>query len=58
MPTVIDMTGVWEASRNTQEEIHEVNRPGYQGAPRVPGVGASVARKAPTKTKPVEQKTE
>lgn len=54
----IDMTGVWEASRNTQEEIHEVNRPGYQGAPRVPSGGASVARKAPTKTKPVEQKTE
>lgn len=61
MPTVIDMTGVWEASRNTQEEIHEVNRPGYQGAPRVPdggGGGASVARRASAKTKPVEQKTE
>lgn len=48
----IDMTGVWSAARNTQAEVHEVNRPGYQGAPRV------AARKAPAKTKPVEQKTE
>lgn len=56
----IAMKGVWSAARNTQAEIHEVNRPGYQGAPRVPdgGGGASVARRASAKTKPVEQKTE
>lgn len=55
----IAMKGVWSAARNTQAEIHEVNRPGYQGAPRVPdGGAASVARRASAKTKPVEQKTE
>lgn len=56
----IDMTGVWSAARNTQAEIHEVNRPGYQGAPRVPdgGGGASVARRASAKTKSAEQKPE
>lgn len=57
----IAMKGVWSAARNTQAEIHEVNRPGYQGAPRVPevgGGGAGVARRASAKTKPVEQKTE
>lgn len=52
---VIDLKGVWSASRNTQAEVHEVNRPGYQGAPRV---AAASSRKAPAKTKPVEQKTE
>ena len=56
----IAMKGVWSAARNTQAEIHEVNRPGYQGAPRVPdgSVVAVVARRASAKTKPVEQKTE
>lgn len=43
----IAMKGVWSAARNTQAEIHEVNRPGYQGAPR-----------ASSKTKSVKQKTE
>lgn len=43
----IAMKGVWSAARNTQAEIHEVNRPGYQGAPR-----------ASAKTTPVKQKTE
>lgn len=33
MPT-IDMKGVWAASRNTQNAVHEVNRAGYQGAAR------------------------
>lgn len=35
MPTIIDMKGVWSAAKNTQAAVHEVNRPGYQGAPRV-----------------------
>lgn len=34
MPTIIDMKGVWSAAHNTQAEIHEVNRPAYQGAPK------------------------
>lgn len=42
---VIDMKGVWAASRNTQTEIHEVNRAGYQGAPRVADATKKVARK-------------
>lgn len=56
----IAMKGVWSAARNTQAEIHEVNRPGYQGAPRAPegGGAASVARRASAKTKSVEQKPE
>lgn len=47
MPTIIDMKGVWSAARNTQAEIQEVNRPGYQGAPRV--AEKQLARRAPTK---------
>nr|DAQ74837.1 MAG TPA: hypothetical protein [Caudoviricetes sp.] len=35
MPTKLSVKGVWSAARNTQAELHEVNRPGYQGAPRV-----------------------
>ena len=31
---VIDMKGVWAASRNTQDGVHGVNRAGYQGAAR------------------------
>lgn len=34
MPTIIDMKGVWSAAKNTQAAVHEVNRPGYQGAPK------------------------
>lgn len=34
MPTIITMKGVWSAAHNTQAAIHEVNRPGYQGAPK------------------------
>lgn len=41
---VIDMRGVWAASRNTQTEIHEVNRAGYQGAART-DAAKRVARK-------------
>lgn len=48
MPTSIDMKGVWSAARNTQAEIQEVNRPGYQGAPRV-AEGKPLGRKAPSK---------
>jgi hypothetical protein len=48
MPTIIDMKGVWSAARNTQAEIQEVNRPGYQGAPRV-AEGKPLARRAPSK---------
>lgn len=47
MPTIIDMKGVWSAARNTQAEIQEVNRPGYQGAPRV-AKEKSLARRAPS----------
>ena len=47
MPTIIDMKGVWSAARNTQAEIHEVNRPAYQGAPRVDAKAAT--RKASEK---------
>lgn len=47
MPTIIDMKGVWSAARNTQAEVQEVNRPGYQGAPRV--AEKPVARRAPAK---------
>lgn len=43
MPTIIDMKGVWSAARNTQAEIHEVNRPAYQGAPKA--ATKSAARK-------------
>lgn len=46
MPTIIDMKGVWSAARNTQAEIQEVNRPGYQGAPRV---AETRTRRAPAK---------
>ena len=35
MPTKLSVKGVWSAAQNTQAELHEVNRPGYQGAPRV-----------------------
>lgn len=45
MPTIIDMTGVWSAAKNTQDAVHEVNRPGYQGAPKAAAKPA--ARKAP-----------
>lgn len=45
MPTIIDMTGVWSAAKNTQAAVHEVNRPGYQGAPKA--AAKSAARKAP-----------
>lgn len=45
MPTTIDMKGVWSAAKNTQAEIHEVNRPGYQGAQKA--ATKSAARKAP-----------
>lgn len=48
MPTTIDMKGVWSAARNTQAEIQEVNRPGYQGAPRV-AEEKSLGRRAPSK---------
>lgn len=48
MPTIIDMKGVWSAARNTQAEIHEVNRPAYQGAPRVDAAKAAT-RKASEK---------
>lgn len=48
MPTIIDMKGVWSAARNTQAEIQEVNRPGYQGAPRV-AEETSLGRRAPSK---------
>ena len=41
---VIDMKGVWVASRNTQEAVHEVNRAGYQGAART-DAAKRVARK-------------
>lgn len=45
MPTIIDMKGVWSAAKNTQAAVHEVNRPGYQGAPKA--AAKSAARKAP-----------
>lgn len=45
MPTIIDMKGVWSAAKNTQAAVHEVNRPGYQGAPKA-AVTKSAARKA------------
>lgn len=45
MPTIIDMKGVWSAAKNTQAAVHEVNRPGYQGAPKA--VAKPAARKAP-----------
>lgn len=48
MPTIIDMKGVWSAARNTQAEIQEVNRPGYQGAPRV-AEKKPLGRRAPSK---------
>lgn len=48
MPTIIDMKGVWSAARNTQAEIQEVNRPGYQGAPRV-AEETPRGRRAPSK---------
>lgn len=48
MPTIIDMKGVWSAARNTQAEIQEVNRPGYQGAPKV-AEEKPLGRKAPSK---------
>lgn len=48
MPTIIDMKGVWSAARNTQAEIQEVNRPGYQGAPRV-AEEVPLGRRAPSK---------
>jgi hypothetical protein len=48
MPTIIDMKGVWSAARNTQAEIQEVNRPGYQGAPRV-AEETPLGRRAPSK---------
>lgn len=48
MPTIIDMKGVWSAARNTQAEIQEVNRPGYQGAPRA-AEGKPLGRRAPSK---------
>lgn len=44
MPTIIDMKGVWSAAKNTQASVHEVNRPGYQGAPKA--ATKSAARKA------------
>ena len=44
MPTIIDMKGVWSAAKNTQAAVHEVNRPGYQGAPKAAAKAA--ARKA------------
>lgn len=44
MPTIIDMKGVWSAAKNTQAAVHEVNRPGYQGAPKA--ATKSAARKA------------
>lgn len=44
MPTIITMTGVWSAAHNTQAAVHEVNRPGYQGAPKAAAKPA--ARKA------------
>lgn len=46
MPTIIDMKGVWSAAKNTQAAVHEVNRPGYQGAPKA-ATAKSAARKAP-----------
>lgn len=48
MPTIIDMKGVWSAAKNTQAAVHEVNRPGYQGAPRV-AEEKPLGRKAPSK---------
>lgn len=45
MPTIIDMKGVWSAAKNTQAAVHEVNRPGYQGAPKA--ATKPSARKAP-----------
>lgn len=47
MPTIIDMKGVWSAAKNTQAEIQEVNRPGYQGAPKAEA--KPVTRKASEK---------
>lgn len=47
MPTIITMKGVWSAAHNTQAAVHEVNRPGYQGAPRVDAKAAT--RKASEK---------
>lgn len=44
MPTIINMKGVWSAAKNTQAAVHEVNRPGYQGAPKA--AANSAARKA------------
>lgn len=46
MPTIIDMKGVWSAAKNTQAAVHEVNRPGYQGAPKAAPTTRSAARKA------------
>lgn len=44
MSTIIDMKGVWSAAHNTQAAVQEVNRPGYQGAPKA--AAKSAARKA------------
>jgi hypothetical protein len=44
MPTIISIKGVWSAAHNTQAAVHEVNRPGYQGAPKAAAKPA--ARKA------------
>lgn len=49
MPTIINMKGVWSAAHNTQAAVHEVNRPGYQGAPK--------AAAKPTARKATEQQT-
>lgn len=43
MPTIINVKGVWSAAHNTQAAVHEVNRPGYQGAPKA--ATKSAARK-------------
>ena len=48
MPTIITMKGVWSAAHNTQAAVHEVNRPGYQGAPRV-AEEKPLGRRAPSK---------
>lgn len=47
MPTIITMKGVWSAAHNTQAAVHEVNRFGYQGAPKAKAKPA--ARKASEK---------
>lgn len=46
MPTIISIKGVWSAAHNTQAAVHEVNRPGYQGAPKA---DKPVTRKASEK---------